>query len=210
MILFIYGPTQAGKTLLARRLARKTGALALSLDLLKMGLIRSGMLPCTPLEDERIEQLMWPPCASSCKRRSKTTKTSSSKATICRPSGATHFGSRTPPRVVAPNGRATMCFSSTRITKQRWKRGSSPRASGFPAALVSDSSDSENAKGRGFVRGLSFGVNAYAQRFEKRCTSTPWRIVRVESVDSITSKSSAKGTTTPPAASSPKTVRVEP
>lgn len=58
MILFIYGPTQAGKTLLARRLARKTGALALSLDLLKMGLIRSGMLPCTPLEDERIEQLM--------------------------------------------------------------------------------------------------------------------------------------------------------
>lgn len=181
MILFIYGPTQAGKTLLARRLARKTGALALSLDLLKMGLIRSGMLPCTPLEDERIEQLMWPPCASSCKRRSKTTKTSSSKATICRPSGATNFGSRTP-----------------------------PRASGFPAARVSDSSDSENAKGRGFVRGLSFGVNAYAQRFEKRCTSTPWRIVRVESVDSITSKSSAKGTTTPPAASSPKTVRVEP
>lgn len=60
MILFIYGPTHAGKTLLARRLARKTGALALSLDLLKMGLIRSGMLPCTPLEDERIEQLMWP------------------------------------------------------------------------------------------------------------------------------------------------------
>ena len=144
-ILFIYGPTHAGKTLLARRLARKTGALALSLDLLKMGLIRSGMLPCTPLEDKRIEQLMWP-----------------------------------------------------------------PRASGFPAARVSDSSDSENAKGRGFVRGLSFGVNAYAQRFEKRCTSTPWRIVRVESVDSITSKSSAKGTTTPPAASSPKTVRVEP
>lgn len=94
MILFIYGPTQAGKTLLARRLARKTGALALSLDLLKMGLIRSGMLPCTPLEDERIEQLMWPPCASSCKRRSKTTKTSSSKATICRPSGATTFNRR--------------------------------------------------------------------------------------------------------------------
>ncbi len=60
MILFIYGPTHAGKTLLARRLARKTGALALSLDLLKMSLIRSGMLPCTPLEDEKIEQLMWP------------------------------------------------------------------------------------------------------------------------------------------------------
>lgn len=60
MVLFIYGPTHAGKTLLARRLARETGALALSLDLLKMGLIRSGMLPCTPLEDEKIERLMWP------------------------------------------------------------------------------------------------------------------------------------------------------
>ncbi len=58
MVLFIYGPSHAGKTLLARRLACETGALALSLDLLKMGLIRSGMLPCTPPENERIERLI--------------------------------------------------------------------------------------------------------------------------------------------------------
>ena len=42
------GSTQAGKPLLAQRLLEPHGAPYLSIDHLKMGLIRSGMCPLTP------------------------------------------------------------------------------------------------------------------------------------------------------------------
>ena len=42
MILFLQGASHAGKTTFAKHLARLTGASVVSLDLLKMGLIKSG------------------------------------------------------------------------------------------------------------------------------------------------------------------------
>ena len=48
MILLIGGAFHTGKTLLARRLVERTGFSCLSLDLLKMGLIRSGFTALTP------------------------------------------------------------------------------------------------------------------------------------------------------------------
>lgn len=42
MILFLQGASHFGKTTFAKHLARLTGASVVSLDLLKMGLIKSG------------------------------------------------------------------------------------------------------------------------------------------------------------------------
>ena len=42
MILFLQGASHSGKTTFAKHLARLTGASVVSLDLLKMGLIKSG------------------------------------------------------------------------------------------------------------------------------------------------------------------------
>lgn len=60
MITLITGATHTGKTLLARELALGTGVSCLSLDLLKMGLIRSGFTDLTPYDDDELEGLMWP------------------------------------------------------------------------------------------------------------------------------------------------------
>ncbi len=59
MIAFITGASHTGKTLLATKIARETGALALSIDLLKMGLIRSGHTALTPYDDEEMEKYLW-------------------------------------------------------------------------------------------------------------------------------------------------------
>ena len=48
MIRLLTGSTHTGKTLLAQRLLERHGAPYLSIDHLKMGLIRSGMCPLTP------------------------------------------------------------------------------------------------------------------------------------------------------------------
>ena len=60
MILLIGGASHTGKTLLARRLVERTGFSCLSLDLLKMGLIRSGFTALTPEDDEALTGLLWP------------------------------------------------------------------------------------------------------------------------------------------------------
>lgn len=57
MILFIQGPSHSGKSTMARAIARRTGASVFSLDLLKMGLLRSGNADfegLTPLDDAEI------------------------------------------------------------------------------------------------------------------------------------------------------------
>ena len=48
MIRLLTGSTHTGKTLLAQRLLERHGAPYLSIDHLKMGLIRCGMCPLTP------------------------------------------------------------------------------------------------------------------------------------------------------------------
>lgn len=59
-ILFLTGATHSGKTLLADRLMKRYGIPVLSLDLLKMGLIRSGKTTLTPYDDDELTKELWP------------------------------------------------------------------------------------------------------------------------------------------------------
>ena len=60
MVVLISGASHTGKTLLAQRLTKRHGWFCLSLDLLKMGFIRSGMTALTPEDDDRLTDLLWP------------------------------------------------------------------------------------------------------------------------------------------------------
>ena len=60
MVLLITGASHTGKTLLAQRLIRQYGCSCLSIDLLKMGLIRSGNTHLTPEDDRELEAYLWP------------------------------------------------------------------------------------------------------------------------------------------------------
>ena len=61
MIVLIAGPSHTGKTALAQRLLKKYSYPYLSIDHLKMGLIRSGRTELTPLSDDRaLTEYLWP------------------------------------------------------------------------------------------------------------------------------------------------------
>lgn len=60
MIYLIAGTTHTGKTLLAQRLLEKHHIPYLSLDHLKMGLIRSGNTNLTVFDDDKLTGLLWP------------------------------------------------------------------------------------------------------------------------------------------------------
>lgn len=61
MIILITGATHTGKTLLAQRLLEKYHYPYLSMDHVKMGLIRSGLLDVkTTDSDERLTAVLWP------------------------------------------------------------------------------------------------------------------------------------------------------
>ena len=60
MIVLIAGASHTGKTALAQRLLERYGYPYLSLDLLKMGLIRSGYTDLTPIDDDKLTQYLWP------------------------------------------------------------------------------------------------------------------------------------------------------
>ncbi len=61
MIYLIAGGTHTGKTLLAQRLMEKYGWPYLSIDHLKMGLIRSGLCPFRPDSPEaELTDFLWP------------------------------------------------------------------------------------------------------------------------------------------------------
>lgn len=61
MIILIAGDTHTGKTLLAQRLLEKYKYPYLSIDHLKMGLIRSGECPLTPeSSDGELTAYLWP------------------------------------------------------------------------------------------------------------------------------------------------------
>ena len=60
MIILITGASHTGKTLLAQKLLEKYHFSVLSLDLLKMGLIRSGNTPLTPEDDSELTDYLWP------------------------------------------------------------------------------------------------------------------------------------------------------
>ena len=60
MIILITGASHTGKTLLAQRMLEKYKYPCLSIDHLKMGLIRSGNTSLTPLDDDALTDYLWP------------------------------------------------------------------------------------------------------------------------------------------------------
>ena len=61
MVILITGASHAGKTLLAQKFLEKYGYPYLSIDHLKMGLIRSGNTTLTPMsDDEDLTAYLWP------------------------------------------------------------------------------------------------------------------------------------------------------
>ena len=75
MVLLITGASHTGKTLLAQRLLQTYRYPCLSMDLLKMGLIRSGNTRLTPEDDQELESYLWPYCAGeSSNRQLKTAR----------------------------------------------------------------------------------------------------------------------------------------
>ena len=60
MVVLIAGASNTGKTVLAQKLLERYGYPYLSLDLLKMGLIRSGYTDLTPMDDDELTKYLWP------------------------------------------------------------------------------------------------------------------------------------------------------
>jgi len=60
MIILIGGATHTGKTRLAQILLERYGYPYLSIDHLKMGLIRSGRTALTPMDDDLLTDYLWP------------------------------------------------------------------------------------------------------------------------------------------------------
>lgn len=59
MIVLITGASHTGKTLLAQRLLERYHYPYLSIDHLKMGLIRSGNTTLTPADDDALTEYLW-------------------------------------------------------------------------------------------------------------------------------------------------------
>ncbi len=60
MIILMTGASHTGKTLLAQRMLEKYHFPYLSIDHLKMGLIRSGNTTLTPEDDDALTDYLWP------------------------------------------------------------------------------------------------------------------------------------------------------
>ena len=60
MVILIAGATHTGKTAYAQKLLEKYRYPYLSIDHLKMGLIRSGQTDLTPMDDEQLTDYLWP------------------------------------------------------------------------------------------------------------------------------------------------------
>ena len=60
MVVLVFGASHSGKTLLAQKILEKYGYPYLSIDHLKMGLIRSKNTDLTPEDDEKLTEYLWP------------------------------------------------------------------------------------------------------------------------------------------------------
>ena len=60
MVVLITGASHTGKTVLAQKLLEKLYCPYLSIDHLKMGLIRSGQTALTPEDDDALTEYLWP------------------------------------------------------------------------------------------------------------------------------------------------------
>lgn len=60
MVILIAGATHTGKTVFAQKMLEKYHYPYLSVDHLKMGLIRSGQTSLTPMDDAKLTDYLWP------------------------------------------------------------------------------------------------------------------------------------------------------
>ena len=60
MVIIITGASHVGKTILAQKMLEKNKYPYLSIDHLKMGLIRSGITDLTPEDDDELTEYLWP------------------------------------------------------------------------------------------------------------------------------------------------------
>lgn len=60
MVILIAGATHTGKTVLAQKLLEQYNYPYLSIDHLKMSLIRSGQTGLTPMDDDKLTDYLWP------------------------------------------------------------------------------------------------------------------------------------------------------
>lgn len=60
MVILITGASHTGKTLLSQKMLEKYKYPYLSIDHLKMGLIRSGNTSLTPMDDDKLTGYLWP------------------------------------------------------------------------------------------------------------------------------------------------------
>ena len=60
MVILITGASHTGKTVLAQKLLEKHHYPYISIDHLKMGLIRSGNTDLTPEDDDKLTDYLWP------------------------------------------------------------------------------------------------------------------------------------------------------
>ena len=60
MVILITGASHTGKTVLAQRMLERYRYPYLSIDHLKMGLIRSGQTDLTPEDDDALTEYLWP------------------------------------------------------------------------------------------------------------------------------------------------------
>ena len=60
MIIIITGASHTGKTVLAQRMLSEYQMPYLSIDHIKMGLIRSGNTSLTPMDDDKLTDFLWP------------------------------------------------------------------------------------------------------------------------------------------------------
>lgn len=60
MVILVAGATHTGKTAYAQKLLEKYHWPYLSIDHLKMGLIRSGQTDLTPMDDDKLTDYLWP------------------------------------------------------------------------------------------------------------------------------------------------------
>ena len=88
MIILIAGDTHTGKTNLAQKLLEHYKIPYVSIDHLKMGLIRSGNTGLTPeSDDDTLTEKLWPVVREMIKLVSKTTRALLSKAVISHGTG---------------------------------------------------------------------------------------------------------------------------
>ena len=60
MVILIFGASHTGKTVFAQKLLEKYHFPYMSIDHLKMGLIRSGNTELTPEDDDKLTEYLWP------------------------------------------------------------------------------------------------------------------------------------------------------